>query len=67
MGNDHKKVHIHIDASEKLEGLPDCGTFDRCPTCGDPLDQGFGLAGGGYGVYDYCPKHGVIAKTVTED
>lgn len=27
----------------------------ECPHCGTPLERGFGLAGGGYGAYTYCP------------
>jgi hypothetical protein len=26
-----------------------------CPYCRTELDVGFGLAGGGYGAYTYCP------------
>jgi hypothetical protein len=29
---------------------------DVCPHCGTPLEHGFGLAGGGYGVYTFCPN-----------
>lgn len=25
-----------------------------CPSCGKPTEQGFGLAGGGYGPYCFC-------------
>lgn len=35
---------------------------DKCPKCGVWLEMGFGLAGGGYGPYTYCPKHGIIEK-----
>ena len=27
----------------------------ECPHCGTFLEVGFGLAGGGYGAYTYCP------------
>jgi hypothetical protein len=27
----------------------------QCPHCGTDLEVGFGLAGGGYGAYLYCP------------
>jgi hypothetical protein len=29
--------------------------MDKCPHCGTELEVGFGLAGGGYGAYTYCP------------
>lgn len=29
-----------------------------CPKCGAPTAQGFGLAGGGYGAYEYCDTPG---------
>ena len=28
----------------------------ECPHCGTSLEVGFGLAGGGYGAYTYCPS-----------
>jgi uncharacterized protein (UPF0212 family) len=28
---------------------------NQCPHCGSELDVGFGMAGGGYGAYTYCP------------
>jgi hypothetical protein len=62
---------IHIDALEKRADLPDCGeTEGICPKCGERLQVGFGLAGGGYGVYEYCESDacnaGIVAKTETE-
>lgn len=29
-----------------------------CPKCGSSLIQGFGLAGGGYGAYEFCEAEG---------
>lgn len=29
-----------------------------CPKCGEPTIEGFGLAGGGYGAYEYCVADG---------
>ena len=67
MPNDLTKQNIHIDAAEKRSALPDCGETDgKCPTCGEPLETGFGLAGGGYGVYEYCASDScnkVVTKT----
>ena len=64
------ELSIHIDALAKRDDLPDCGATDgKCPNCGDPLQMGFGLAGGGYGVYEYCGNEDcqrVITKTETD-
>ena len=49
---------------EKKEEPP----YDYCPVCKTELEAGFGLAGGGYGVYMYCPKcEKIITKTQVED
>lgn len=61
---------IHMDALNKRSDLPDCGeTDDKCPHCGSTLETGFGLAGGGYGVYEYCASEAcgrVVTKTETD-
>ena len=67
-----EKITIHVDAAEKRADLPDCGSTDgACPHCGARLETGFGLAGGGYGVYEYCPNETcsgeIIGKTTFED
>lgn len=60
------KISIHIDAAKKRSDLPDVGGTDgKCPTCGGELEIGFGLAGGGYGVYEYCDNE-TCAKVVTK-
>ena len=28
--------------------------YNPCPKCGSELEMGFGLAGSGYGPYEYC-------------
>ncbi|MGY2987653.1 hypothetical protein ACVI1K_005000 [Bradyrhizobium sp. USDA 4508] len=28
--------------------------YNPCPKCGAELEMGFGLAGGGFGPYEYC-------------
>lgn len=34
---------------------------DHAPDCSKPKEEvGFGLAGGGYGPYGYCPECGAI-------
>lgn len=36
---------------------------DRCPKClGTDLEMGFGLAGGGYGPYSYCPRCEIVVN-----
>lgn len=67
MPNEVTNPTIFIDAAEKRPDLPDCGaTNGLCPRCGDRLEVGFGLAGGGYGVYEYCASetcNKVVTKT----
>ena len=29
---------------------------NQCPHCGTELEAGYGLAGGGMGVYTFCPN-----------
>jgi hypothetical protein len=41
---------------------------DNCPLCGnDTLDMGYGLAGGGIGVYFYCTTDGCDQFDKTPD
>lgn len=49
--------------------LPECGSTDGvCPRCKRELELGFGLAGGGYGVYEFCPTcRIVVTKTQEKD
>lgn len=67
----NNKQTIHIDAAEKRDDLPDCGGAKPCERddCPAPaFETGFGLAGGGYGVYEYCSVCGnVVSKTTVED
>lgn len=46
---------VHIDSSEIRKDILDYQVED-CPTCGTKVEDGFGLAGGGFGVYGYCSK-----------
>ena len=62
---DDKMVAVHIDYATQDPSIPQHGP-DVCPTCGVDLEIGFGLAGGGYGAYTYCPEHGVLSKTQTD-
>lgn len=64
------KPFVHMDMKNKRHDLPDLGATDgMCPKCGCRLETGFGLAGGGYGVYEYCASDGcnsVVTKTETD-
>jgi hypothetical protein len=59
---------ILIDESEKRPELPEYGAAVRCGKDGCPhpnFEDGYGLAGGGMGVYQYwdiCNQ--VVSKTV---
>ena len=64
---DEPKLTVHIDSSEKAIHLPEYNQDLPCPTCGKPAETGFGLAGGGYGIYSYCPEHGTLTKSTTEE
>lgn len=42
---------------EKDAACGDCGKrhdMEKCPRCGSWIGMGYGLAGGGVGVYYYC-------------
>lgn len=58
------KSRIHIDPRERT--TPD---VDVCPDHPDVEPEvGFGLAGGGYGSYTYCPVcYRVLTKTMEHD
>lgn len=43
---------IAEDGLPRMGEAPDCGTRG-CPA--PDFEIGFGLAGGGYGTYEYCP------------
>jgi hypothetical protein len=59
---------VHIDSAEQHPAVPD-HTPEACPKCGgQEFEGGFGLAGGGYGVYEYCVGCGtIVSKTQVED
>lgn len=66
--DEKEKLVIHIDSSQKREGLPEVEQGGRCPHCGGPTKDGFGMAGGGFGVYTYCKPCGVVvSKTLVEE
>lgn len=60
-----KPIQIHIDSSE--QHVPETGP-DECPECKVQAESGFGLAGGGYGVYMYCPQcYKILSKTQVDE
>ena len=62
------KIHAHIDAAKKRAELPEYSQDAPCPTCGGVTETGFGLAGGGFGIYCFCQKCGVVtSKSETPD
>lgn len=63
--NDTTQVQIHIDESKIRKGIPSHDPRIRCKKHPKyPPEDGFGLAGGGYGVYTYCQICGdVLSKS----
>lgn len=62
-----KDTTIHIHSANQDPSIPDHGP-DQCPKCKVDYEVGFGLAGGGYGGYTYCPKCGdMLSKTQERD
>jgi hypothetical protein len=61
-GIDPRKIVIFLDADKKRAGLPEFDQDGRCPKCGGETEMGFGLAGGGYGVYAYCSPCGIVTS-----
>ena len=61
-------ITVHIDSSEKAKHLPEYRQDLPCPTCGTIPETGFGLAGGGMGIYSFCTKcQVVVSKSIVED
>lgn len=54
------KPLIHIDHKDRSDS-----DFSACPEHPEVEPEvGFGLAGGGYGAYTYCPRcHRILTKT----
>jgi hypothetical protein len=62
-----EQVSVHIDPIEQHKDVLDY-QVDACPTCQSELESGFGLVGGGFGGYGFCPKcERVIWKCQVED
>jgi hypothetical protein len=62
-----EQTGVHIDLAEQREDILD-RQVENCPKCATLLEDGFGMAGGGFGVYGFCPKcERVIWKCQVED
>ena len=57
----NKETSVHISRSKIYKDIPQ-EQFQFCPKCGKECEQGFGMAGGGFGVYSYCEDHGIVGK-----
>lgn len=70
--SDDKETYVHVSRRHKREDIPDAAPADnKCPKCGTELESGFGMAGGGFGVYTYCPNEscnaGITSKVEIEE
>lgn len=63
MTDKEKRPFVHISSAKQL--VPQQGP-DQCEACKVELEAGYGLAGGGIGVYMYCPKCGLITNKVQD-
>jgi len=62
------KPQVHIDSAKKRPGLPEYDWTMPCPHCGGVQEHGFGLGGGGFGPYTYCPAcERITSKTEIEE
>lgn len=57
---------VLIDSAEQAPDVPDL-TDAEPKHCGVEPEVGFGLAGGGYGAYTYCPVCGQILDKDQEE
>lgn len=59
-----KITRIHVSHNRVRKDLIGYDENGCCGKCHGKLKHGFGMAGGGFGVYDYCPKcEEVVHKT----
>lgn len=64
---DDDKPRVHFSRAHKDASIPDnSADTGKCPNCAGETEMGFGLAGGGYGTYTYCPACGIVV-TKTEE
>lgn len=60
------KITIMIDSAKQT--VPHYNEAIRCPDHPTArVEQGFGLAGGGYGVYTVCSECAVVLSKTQED
>ena len=63
--NDRPTSQVHVSSRTRNPSIPDFDTRIRCEKHPheDP-EQGYGLAGGGYGVYSFCARcNRVLSKS----
>ena len=61
-----KKITVHTDSAGQDPLLGTTGP-DHCPDCEVAYEVGFGMAGGGMGVYTYCPQCGKLLSKTQEE
>lgn len=49
-------------AKSRIQDRREFDPDSACPTCGAETETGFGLAGGGYGPYTYCPSCEIVTS-----
>ena len=59
----NRKILPKIDSS-KIPPDVEVSNSSTCRYCGGPTTSGFGLAGGGYGVYEFCESCQVVVSKV---
>ena len=50
------RTFIHVAKKEIRKDLIGYDKQGNCGRCHGQLENGFGMAGGGFGPYAYCPK-----------
>lgn len=66
MGDKHN--FVHLEPAQKRDELPEYDQAMLCPKCGGETETGFGMAGGGYGIYSFCEACGnVVSKSETPE
>ena len=66
MSDEAEKLVVFIDSAEKDSALPEFDQDAPCPHCGGKTETGFGLAGGGFGIYAFCPACEMVTSKSEE-